>query len=393
MSALRGKLNNHDLNRLDTISNISIKTPPRRIVLSESPTRLQLQCVSGGSLRQHSVSLVGGGWLEGLFICGCSTSWTPQLQLTASLALLYIQPSPRCTQQDMELMLEGRNFRLVKEDELPAILDILSEHLPEALKFHQTVKTYLDDRVWDFQFYVAKTWPEDPIIIHFPGMTKTPNNRINESFSVFCPIDRLECLDLLQQEDVLIDWRKPIFLNFIHKDIMDKLEEFYSSIGTFEKVCGDIYVCEEPPNDLKTEDLTCDDAKLQQLAVENAALIHDLYPANDMEAMEVFEKLIARLPAYGVFESGELAAWMVQSYYGAMFSMQTRPEYRRKGYGIHLATTLTKVVCDRGYIPFVVIRPENDASLSLYAKLGFKRRYQTVRAILRPHEAIISPDD
>jgi ribosomal protein S18 acetylase RimI-like enzyme len=32
-----------------------------------------------------------------------------------------------------------------------------------------------------------------------------------------------------------------------------------------------------------------------------------------------------------------------------------------------------------------VIRPENDASLSLYKKLGFKKHYQTVRAILRPH--------
>lgn len=109
-----------------------------------------------------------------------------------------------------------------------------------------------------------------------------------------------------------------------------------------------------------------------------------------MEAVEVFERLIERLPAYGVFESGELAAWMVQSYYGAMFSMQTRPEYRRKGYGIHLATHLTRVVHDRGYIPFVVIRPENDASLSLYHKLGFKKNYQTVRAILRPHEALTS---
>lgn len=81
-----------------------------------------------------------------------------------------------------------------------------------------------------------------------------------------------------------------------------------------------------------------------QLKKEHAQAIHDLYPANDMESVEVFEKLINALPAYGVFSSnGELAAWMVQSYYGAMFSMQTRPEYRRKGYGIHLAKYLTKV--------------------------------------------------
>lgn len=43
-------------------------------------------------------------------------------------------------------------------------------------------------------------------------------------------------------------------------------------------------------------------------------------------------------------------------------------------------------VKERGYIPFVVIRPENDASKGLYTKLGFKKYFETVRAILRPHE-------
>lgn len=131
-----------------------------------------------------------------------------------------------------------------------------------------------------------------------------------------------------------------------------------------------------------------DDAEMLQLTPEHAQAIHDLYPANQMECVEVFEKLMDKLPSFGVFSaSGELAAWMVQSYYGAMFSMQTKPEFRRKGYGIYLAKYLTKVVADRGYMPFVVIRPENDASKSLYTKLGFKKHFETVRAILLPHES------
>lgn len=40
---------------------------------------------------------------------------------------------------------------------------------------------------------------------------------------------------------------------------------------------------------------------------------------------------------------------------------------------------------DRGYLTFVVIRPENDASKSLYTKLGFSKKFETVRAILRPY--------
>lgn len=45
---------------------------------------------------------------------------------------------------------------------------------------------------------------------------------------------------------------------------------------------------------------------------------------------------------------------------------------------------MTKKVVDKGYQPFVVIRPENDASQSLYKKLGFKRLYQTVRMSFMP---------
>lgn len=54
-------------------------------------------------------------------------------------------------------------------------------------------------------------------------------------------------------------------------------------------------------------------------------------------------------------------------------------------YGIHLAQALTEKVIERGYTPFVVIRPENDASRNLYSKLGFKKAYETARVTLRPH--------
>ncbi|KAL1116155.1 hypothetical protein AAG570_005650, partial [Ranatra chinensis] len=187
------------------------------------------------------------------------------------------------------------------------------------------------------------------------------------------PEESLDCLELLEKEDILIDWTRPIYLNFTHADIMDRIENFYKDKGTMEKIRGDIYVCDQLPNDIKFDELESEGCEVQELKKEHAQAIHDLYPANDMESVEVFERLIETLPAYGVFSSGELAAWM------------TKPEYRRKGFGIHLAQCLTRVVKARGYIPFVVIRPENDASQSLYHKLGFKKHYQTVRAILRPY--------
>ncbi|XP_030021197.2 uncharacterized protein LOC115440845 isoform X2 [Manduca sexta] len=281
----------------------------------------------------------------------------------------------------MEIVPEGKNFRLVTQDELPAVADFLVQYMPESLKFHQTIQTFLNNKVWDFHFYVAKNWPEDPICLHFPGCTSTPNSHnIYESVTVFCPSERSELVDLVTSEDQLLDLTQPLYLNFTHEAIVNRFEKRYEA---HDKITGDVYVCDNPPADASTDGLP-PDVELVRLQPEHMKAVHDLYPASDIECREVFEKLVAELPAYGIFVEGQLAAWMVQSYYGAMFSMQTRPEFRRKGYGIYLARRLTKEVAARGYKPFVVIRPENDASRSLYTKLGFEKRFRTVRAVLRP---------
>lgn len=284
-------------------------------------------------------------------------------------------------------MERGRNFRLLAEEELPELFVFLDRYLPESLKFHQTLLTYMRDRVWDFHFYVANDWPEAAICLHFPGMTLSPHGLLYESVGVFCPNDRLELLKLLREEDILIDWSKSLYINFVHYDIAEELTRLYEDTGTIERVVGDVFVCEHPDFEDFVEDPCEDvdpDVQVLPLKPEHAEGIHELYPANDMECHELFLRLIRSLPAAGVFVNGSLAAWMVQSYYGAMFSMQTKPEYRRKGYGTKLARYLTKRVAEKGYMPFVVIRPENEASQSLYKKLAFRKLYQTVRMTFMP---------
>ncbi|XP_046749538.1 uncharacterized protein LOC124413180 [Diprion similis] len=282
----------------------------------------------------------------------------------------------------------GRNFRLLHPEELPQLLDFLTGYLPESLKFHQTLLTYLEERVWEFHFYVADGWPkQSPICLHFPGMTLSPHGTLYESVGVFCPGDRLELLKLLRAEDVLLDWSRPLYINFTHCDIVDELARLYEGTGTVNRVLGDIWACEEPEKTAEVEEDVEEsqtDVRVQPLRPEHAEGIHELYSANDVECHELFLRLIKTLPAAGVFAGDRLAAWMVQSYYGAMFSMQTRPEFRRKGYGTKLARYLIKAVADRGYNSFVFIRPENEASRSLYTKLGFRKLYQTARAAFTP---------
>ncbi|KAL7291466.1 hypothetical protein TKK_0014734 [Trichogramma kaykai] len=287
----------------------------------------------------------------------------------------------------------GRNFRLLASEELPELLDFLSNYLPESLKFHQTLLTYMRNKVWEFHFYVADDWPQVPLCLHFPGMTLSCHGLLYESVGAFCPNQRLDCLELLRQEDVLLDWSKPLYINFVHSEIADELMRLYEGHGSVERVLGDVYACDEPE---KSEEVPDDDVptdievQVLPLKAEHAEGIHELYPANDMECHELFLRLIKNLSAAGVFADGQLAAWMVQSYYGAMFSMQTKPEYRRKGYGTKLARFLTRRVAENGYKPFVVIRPENEASQSLYKKLSFRKLYTIVRMTFIPnnHEPI-----
>ncbi|XP_046819149.1 uncharacterized protein LOC124424315 isoform X2 [Vespa crabro] len=245
----------------------------------------------------------------------------------------------------------------------------------------------MKDKVWEFYFYVPNEWPNVQICLHFPGMTLSPHGLLYESVGVFCPNDELEHLHLLRDEDVLIDWSRPLYINFVHINIANKLVEFYKDTGNVDMVIVDVWACEDPQlmdqNEQSEED-SDPDVQVLPLKAEHAEGIYELYPANDIESHEVFLRLIRTLPAGGVFCKESLAAWMVQSYYGAMFSMQTKPEYRRKGYGTKLARYLTKRVAERGYNPFVVIRPENEASQSLYKKLGFRKLFQTVRMIFTP---------
>ncbi|XP_070491817.1 uncharacterized protein [Chironomus tepperi] len=291
----------------------------------------------------------------------------------------------------MEIIAEGKNFRLVHDDELPSILNELEKYLPYSLKFHQTIKTYLTHRVWQFYFYVSKEWPDEniPVFLHFPGCTSTPNNHIYESFGFFCPIDSLDYVNMLQTEDILFDWSMPMYLNYTHELIVDRMEEFFKNIGHIERIQGEVYICKDNINKLELGELRSNEVEMRLLCAQDVKGIHDLYPASEIESIELFEKLSEVLPGYGVFTvDGELAAWMIQSYYGAMFSMQTKPEHRRKGYGIYLAQNLARLVIKRGYKPFVVIRHENDASRSLYTKLGFEKVFDMARIKLYPFDSV-----
>lgn len=102
---------------------------------------------------------------------------------------------------------------------------------------------------------MSKNWPDEEVCLHFPGCTLTPNHNIYESFGIFCPLDSLDGVELIRSEDVLFDWSMPMYLNYTHVNIVDRIEDFFKTIGNVERIEGEVYVCDDHLDDLKLDDL------------------------------------------------------------------------------------------------------------------------------------------
>lgn len=61
----------------------------------------------------------------------------------------------------------------------------------------------------------------------------------------------------METENVLINWNLPMYLNFTHMDIMNRLDDFYSKFGIMTRLDGDIYVCKNLNTDLELEEYEC----------------------------------------------------------------------------------------------------------------------------------------
>lgn len=81
-----------------------------------------------------------------------------------------------------------------------------------------------------------------------------PKGNIYGSFGIFCPSKQIEYVDLLETEDILIDWKLEMYLNFTHIDIMNRLNMFYEKMGGYmEQLAGDIYTIDRPNETVELE--------------------------------------------------------------------------------------------------------------------------------------------
>ena len=80
---------------------------------------------------------------------------------------------------------------------------------------------------------------------------------------------------------------------------------------------------------------------------------------------------VAKGAVYGGFIDGKLCGMIGQHEEGGIGMLEILPEYRRHGLGIELSIFMTNLILEQGQTPFVQMREENHASISLCNNLGY----------------------
>ena len=125
-------------------------------------------------------------------------------------------------------------------------------------------------------------------------------------------------------------------------------------------------------------------AEVRPITEEYLPLCAARYHPEDDEASYLRERMEAgRL--WGLFEGGQLAAFIGMHHEGSMGILEVLPEYRRRGLAMALEGWLIRWHLERGWTPFCHVYEDNPASHALQKKLGLTPAPEQVVWLHRPH--------
>lgn len=125
-------------------------------------------------------------------------------------------------------------------------------------------------------------------------------------------------------------------------------------------------------------------AEVRPITEEYLPLCAARYHPEDDQASYLRERMEAgRL--WGLFEGGQLAAFIGMHHEGSMGILEVLPEYRRRGLAMALEGWLIRWHLERGWTPFCHVYEDNPASHALQKKLGLTPAPEQVVWLHRPH--------
>lgn len=64
---------------------------------------------------------------------------------------------------------------------------------------------------------------------------------------------------MLRTETILFDWSKPMYLNYTHEHLVDRMEDFFNTIGHIDRIQGEVYICKGDIDKLELGELPSDE--------------------------------------------------------------------------------------------------------------------------------------
>lgn len=125
-------------------------------------------------------------------------------------------------------------------------------------------------------------------------------------------------------------------------------------------------------------------AEVRPITEEYLPLCAAHYHPEDGEAAYLRSRMEAG-QLWGLFEDGQLAAFIGVHHEGSMGILEVLPEYRRRGLAMALEGWLIRWHLERGWTPFCHVYEDNPASHALQKKLGLTPAPEQVVWLHRPH--------
>lgn len=114
-------------------------------------------------------------------------------------------------------------------------------------------------------------------------------------------------------------------------------------------------------------------SSIVDLTTANAPYIFENSKYKEYISVEYIEDRIKNGIGLGIYEDSKIVAWAITHDDGAIGFLNVLEEYRGKGYGTNVTIAMIKRLLEQGKLPFVHIEEENEASMSIALKAGFKK--------------------
>ena len=109
------------------------------------------------------------------------------------------------------------------------------------------------------------------------------------------------------------------------------------------------------------------------LSVKDAPYIYENSKYKEYISVEYIEERISNGIGLGIYRDKKPVAWAITHDDGAIGFLNVLEEYRRKGYGTDVTVAMVKKMLELGKVPFVHIEEENEKSMNLALKTGFRK--------------------